>query len=91
MTVSEKESDILFLNFYDACDQDNRVFHDAATVNNSNGSTLGRFTTKTVKVSNDSIVATATIKEVTSNDAPCTGIICADFSAMDEGSVCCFR
>ena len=56
-----------------------RVFHDPATINNSNRSTLGRFTTKTVEVSNDSIVATATIKGVTSNDAPCTGIICTDF------------
>ena len=68
----------LFLYLYDTCDQDNKEFYDPQTVNNLNGSTLGRFTTKVVAVTNDSIVATATVKGVMSNDAPCTGIKCVD-------------
>ena len=79
VTVSANKSKNLFLYLYDTCDQNNRVFHDVASVNSSNGSTLGHFTTQTVAVSNESIVATATIKGVTSNEAPCTGIRCVNF------------
>ena len=57
------------------------MFLDAATANSS---PLGPFTIKTVAVSNESIVATATIKGVTTSDAPCTGIRCVDFSGNEK-------
>ena len=83
VTVSANKSKNLFLYLYDACDQDNRVFHNAATVN-TNSSTLGPFTTKTVEVTNDNIIASATIKGVMPNDAPCTGIRCVDASGGEK-------
>ena len=83
-TVFANMSDNLVLYLYDTCDQDNREFYASQAVNNSNSSTLGRFTAKVVAVSDSSIVATATIKGVTSNDAPCTGIKCVDVSGGDK-------
>ena len=86
VTASTNKSGMLFLFFSNAFDghHTNRVFYDAGSTISANSSTVGLFTTKVVEVSNDSIVATATIKEITSQNDTCTGIKCEDGSGVES-------
>ena len=80
VTVSTNQSDLPFLYLVNAFDENNRVFHNAEDTVIANSSKVGPFTAKVVEASNEIIVATATIKEITSKDALCAGIKCRDGS-----------
>ena len=83
VTAPTNEADI-FLYFYNAFNEEDRVFYDAGETSIANNSTVGPFTTKTVEISNSSIVATATINGITFQDATCAGIICKDGSGDEK-------
>ena len=89
VTASTNQSDMLFLHFYNAFDEEERAFHDPVNINSANISgTVGPFTTKLVEVRNDSIVATATIQGITSQDAACACITCKDGYGYGDGVKC---
>ena len=74
VTAPTNQPELLFFHFYNAFDEEDRLFYDAEVDTNIvNNWTVGPFTTKIVEISNDSIPATATIKGITY-----AGIICKD-------------
>ena len=74
VTASATQSEKLFLYLANALDEQNRVFYNAKDTVIVNSSTVGPFTTKLVQVSNDSIVAAATIKGIMYQYITCAGI-----------------
>ena len=78
VTASANKIDMLSLYLNNAFHEEEYLFHLAGDTINEDGSTIGPFTVKIISVGNDSIVATATIKGITSQNAACAGIICKD-------------
>ena len=79
VTASANESGPLLLYFSNPLNDQDRVVIDPAEITiSANNSTVGPFTTKIVEASNESIVATATMKGITSEDCACIGIKCRD-------------
>ena len=78
VTVSANESVPLLLFFSNPLDDQDRALHDAGSTGNAKSLPVGLFSTKLVEASNDSIVATATMKKITHEDTACVGIKCKD-------------
>ena len=84
VTASANESQLLLLLFSNPLDDQDRALYDAESTGNAKSLPVGPFTTKIVEVSNDSIVATATMKGITSEDTACVGIRCRDSDGKEN-------
>ena len=85
VTASTNQSSNLFLFLVNPLDDLDRVFYDAGvTMGNASSLTVGPFTTELVEVSHATIVTTATIEEITSEDITSAGIKCKDSSGNES-------